>query len=134
MNDTVVVDTSALLAILFGEPDAATYAAAIAEAPRRWVGAFNRLEAEVVVLRRKGPAGLDALLALLQRHRFDTIALTPEQATLASSAYARYGKGLHPAGLNLGDCCAYALSRHSGHPLLFKGDDFPQTDVRSALP
>ena len=132
VRDTVVVDTSALLAILLGEEEAVAMAATLTAFAQRWISSFNRLEAEVVTGKRKGPAGTDALLALLHRHGVETIAFTPDHASAASVAYRRYGKGYHEAALNLGDCCAYALSHCSGHPLLFKGEDFARTDVEVA--
>jgi len=125
----VVIDTSALLAILFGEPEAEDFARAIADDPRPLVSACSVLESAVVLLVRKGVDGPSLLDALIQAARLRTVSMNADQAVIARSAYTRFGKGRHPAGLNLGDCCSYALARASGEPLLFKGKDFAQTDV-----
>ena len=127
----MVIDTSALLAILFGEPEAERIARAIAADGRRLVSAFTLLEASVVVEARKGEAGGRELDLLLHRASVDVVPLQTEQAEAARRAWRQFGKGRHPAGLNLGDCCAYALARHAGEPLLFKGDDFARTDVQA---
>lgn len=125
----MVIDTSALLAILFGEPEAEDFARAIADDPRPLVSACSVLESAVVLLVRKGVDGPSLLDALIQAARLRTVSMNADQAVIARSAYTRFGKGRHPAGLNLGDCCSYALARASGEPLLFKGKDFAQTDV-----
>jgi ribonuclease VapC len=125
----MVIDTSALLAILLNEEDAEQYAERIASDPKRILSAVSHLEASIVIMARKGPAGGRELDILLHRSRIETVSFTAEQADVAREAWFRYGKGRHPAALNLGDCCSYALSRVSGHPLLSKGDDFAQTDV-----
>ncbi len=129
----MVLDASAILAILFKEPERDTFATAISDAGVRLVSSVNAFEAAVVVLARKGPAGLRELDLLFHVAGVETVPFTEEHVRLAREAYERYGKGRHPAGLNLGDCCAYALSRHSAEPLLFKGDDFGRTDVLSAV-
>jgi ribonuclease VapC len=129
----MVVDTSAVLAILFGEPEREAFASSISEAGVRIVGTPNALEASIVVLARKGPAGLRELDLLLHAAGIDLVDFTGEHLALAREGYQRFGKGRHPAALNFGDCCAYALSIHSGEPLLFKGDDFARTDVRTAI-
>ena len=129
----MVVDTSALIAILFGEPEAERFARAISEDTRSLVSSFTVFETAVVVLVRKGVDGPPLLDALLRTARLETVSMTADQAEIARSAYARYGKGRHPAGLNLGDCCSYALARASGEPLLFKGQDFAQTDIDAAV-
>ncbi|GAB6040779.1 type II toxin-antitoxin system VapC family toxin [Endothiovibrio diazotrophicus] len=127
----MVIDTSALIAILLHEPDAAPLARTIAAAPKRLLGALSLLEAGIVIEAKKGEEGARQLDLLIHRAGIEVIAMNDEQAELARIAWRRYGKGRHPARLNLGDCCAYALSRHSGEPLLFKGDDFPHTDVQA---
>ena len=129
----MVIDTSAILAVLFKEPERDRFAAAISSASVRLVGSVNAFESAVVVLSRKGPAGLRELDLLFHVASIETIPFTDEHLRLAREAYQRYAKGRHPAGLNLGDCCAYALSRHSGEPLLFKGDDFARTDVQTVI-
>ena len=125
----MVIDTSALLAILLEEAEAEDFAQAIAGDPKRLVSAFSVLEAAVVLHSRKGPAGGRELDLLLHAASATIVSFDAEQSTLARAAYETFGKGRHPAALNLGDCCSYALSRWSGEPLLFKGGDFSKTDV-----
>jgi ribonuclease VapC len=129
----MVIDTSALVAILLGEPDAAVFSSAIADAPKRLVSAFCALEAAIVVESKKGEPGGRELDLLLHKARVEILPVSEEQFELARQAWRDFGKGRHPAGLNIGDCCSYALSKYSGEPLLFKGDDFSKTDVQSAL-
>ncbi len=129
----MVVDASAVLAILFNEPERDRFARAVADAGVRLLGAVNALEAAVVVGARKGPAGGRELDLLLHHADIEIVDFDHAKWRLAREAYDRFGKGKHPAGLNLGDCCAYALARHAGEPLLFKGTDFPRTDVTAAL-
>ncbi|MDP6580654.1 MAG: type II toxin-antitoxin system VapC family toxin [Vicinamibacterales bacterium] len=129
----MVIDASALLAILFGEPERDEFARAVAAAGVRLVGAVNAFEAAVVVAARKGPEGSRELDLLFYGTGIEVVSFTETQLRLAREAYSHFGKGRHPAGLNLGDCRAYALARHAGEPLLFKGDDFPQTDVSAAV-
>ena len=133
MTGEVVIDTSALCAVLLGEPEADEMMTCLAGSSIRWLSAFSHLESSVVIAARKGQAGLLDLDALLQRLRIEVIPFTAEQALLAREAHERFGRGHHPAGLNLGDCCSYALSRYSGYPLLYKGADFSRSDVRAAL-
>jgi len=125
----MVVDTSALIAILLQEPEAHTFAVALQNASVRLVSAVSALEASIVIEARKGPSGGRDLDLLLHRANAELVAFTAEQSEIARNAYRKYGKGLHPAGLNFGDCCAYALAKVSGEPLLAKGADFPKTDV-----
>lgn len=127
----MVIDSSALIAILLGEPEAEALAKAIASDPKRLVGAFTALEASIVIEAKKGEAGGRELDLLLHRARIEIVAVDAEQYEIARLAWRSYGKGRHPAGLNIGDCCSYALSKYSGEPLLFKGNDFNQTDVLS---
>ena len=129
----MVIDTSAVVAILFAEQDQRRYAEAIEAAPNRLVSAVTRVELAFVVEGRKGQAGRERLERFMALTSTDIVAVTPEQATLAIDAFRSYGKGRHPAGLNIGDCFSYALAMATGHPLLFKGNDFAQTDVASAL-
>lgn len=126
----MVIDTSALLAILLAEPEAELFAGAIAVDPRRLVSAVSSLEAAIVIRSRKGPAGVRELDLLTHSAGLSVVSFDEEQVQLARTAYESYGKGRHPAALNLGDCASYALARTSGEPLLCKGDDFPQTDVK----
>lgn len=126
----MVVDTSALIAILCGEPETEAFVRALADDPKKMISAFNALESAIVIEARKGEAGGRELDLLLHRARIEIIALNDDQVELALTAWRKYGKGNHPAGLNIGDCCAYALAKYSGEPLLFKGKDFSQTDIR----
>ncbi|HEX5078960.1 MAG TPA: type II toxin-antitoxin system VapC family toxin [Geminicoccaceae bacterium] len=125
----MVVDTSALLAVLFDEPEAEVFARAIARAEVSRISAANLLEAGIVAdCESDARTGrqLDALVADL-RLRIEPV--TAEQVGIARQAYLDFGRGNHPAKLNFGDCFAYALAKARGEPLLFKGDDFGQTDI-----
>jgi ribonuclease VapC len=126
----MVIDTSALLALLLAEEEAAAFSRAIAADPRRLVSAVSVLEAAIVIQSRKGPAAGRELDLLLHSAGMVVLSLDAEQVELARAAYDQFGKGRHRARLNLGDCCTYALARSSGEPLLFKGDDFSHTDLR----
>jgi ribonuclease VapC len=130
----MVVDTSALIAILFGEPDADRFVHALADAPIRLISAVTRVELSFVVEGRKGQAGRADLDRLLRDGAFEIAAVTPQQAEIAIAAFRRFGKGRHRAGLNIGDCFSYALAVATDRSLLFKGDDFVHTDVRQARP
>jgi ribonuclease VapC len=125
----MIIDTSALLAILFDEPDGLTVLRRTAEAPIRLMSSANAVEAWIVADRHANPAKGPALDALLETLGIDIVPVTVQHARLARTAYHTYGKGRHPAGLNFGDCFAYALVKATDLPLLFKGDDFGQTDV-----
>jgi ribonuclease VapC len=128
----MVVDSSALLAILLGETEAIAIATALANEPACVISAVSELETAIVTETRKGSEGLQHLKDLLVETAIETAPMSLEQVRLAREAYARFGKGRHPAGLNLGDCCSYALARERGEPLLFKGGDFSQTDIEVA--
>ena len=129
----MTIDSSALLAILLGEQEAEAIAASIAGHARRLMSAFSLLETGVAVEARKGEAGARELDVLLHKLGVEIVPLTPEQTELARTAWHTYGTGPHAAGLNIGDCCSYALSRYSGEPLLYKGEDFRKTDISSVL-
>lgn len=129
----MVIDTSALIAILFGESEARIFIRAIADDTRKLISAFNALETGIVVEARKGEAGGREFDLLLHRAQIEIVAMNADQAEFARTAWRKYGKGNHQAGLNIGDCCAYALSKFSGEPLLFKGNDFSQTDISPAI-
>jgi ribonuclease VapC len=129
----MVVDTSALIAILFGEPEALAFTRSIADESRKLMGVLNALETGIVVEARKGEAGGRELDLLIHRAQIEIVAMNADQAELARVAWRKYGKGNHPAGLNIGDCCAYALAKYSGEPLLFKGNNFSQTDIQAAI-
>ncbi len=130
----MVIDSSALLALLLGEPEAETLARAIASDPRRLAAAFSVLEAAIVIEAKKGESAGRELDLLLHRAHVDVVVMDAGQVELARTAWRRYGKGRHPAGLNIGDCCSYALARFTGEPLLFKGDHFSKTDIPRAIP
>jgi ribonuclease VapC len=130
----IVVDSSALVAILEKEDDAARYADAVQRADRLLVSALNVHETGMVLRIRRGSAAVSRMWRFLpQENDFEIIPFDETQAKEALSAFDRYGKGLHPkARLNLADCAAYALARTTRAPLLFKGDDFAATDVQLA--
>ena len=129
----MVIDTSALIAILLDEPEAEAFAKAIAADSRRLISAASALETAIVIEVRRGPAGGRELDLLLHRSRIEVVPLTASHYEIAREAWRRFGRGNHPARLNFGDCCAYALAQSSGEALLFKGNDFVMTDVRHAL-
>jgi len=124
----MVVDTSALIAILFDEPEKAAFAGLIDTAADPKVSAVTRVEAMMVYLgrRRNEPSDVLDLIDILG---LETVDVDRAQADRALDAFTRFGKGRHPARLNLGDCFAYALAATLNEPLLFKGDDFDKTDV-----
>lgn len=128
----MVIDSSALLAILLGEEEAVAMATSIAGDSKRLISAVSLLETAIVVEARKGPSGGRDLDLLLHSAQIEVAAMNREQALIAREAYRKFGKGRHRAKLNLGYCCSYALAKHSGEPLLFKGQDFPLTDVTVA--
>jgi ribonuclease VapC len=125
----MVIDTSALIAILSLEPEAEQFAAAIQDDPVRLVSAATLLECAIVIESRYGEPGGEKLDRLISTGSMKPEAVTYEQVMIARTAYRIYGKGRHPAGLNFGDCFAYALAKVTGEPLLFKGDDFSRTDI-----
>lgn len=130
----MIVDTSALVAILRAEYDAPSYAQAIATAVSRRMSAATFVEAGAVIDRDPDPVVRRQLDALIEAAAISIEPFDARQAGIARDAYRDFGKGSgHPAGLNLGDCFAYALAKSSGEPLLFKGDDFARTDVTPAL-
>lgn len=128
----MVLDSSAVVAVLFDEPERHDFVRRIAAAERRLISSVTLVEASVVVEARRGEAAGRELDLFLHRAMVGTVAVDEEQAQLARAAWRRYGKGRHPAGLNFGDVFAYALARATGEDLLFKGDDFSQTDVAAA--
>lgn len=127
----MIVDTSALLAVLLREEEAARFETLIAASLCR-MSAANVLEATMVLEGRAGEAAGRALDAFLASAEVATAPITLEQLEVARDAWRRYGKGNHPAALNFGDCFAYALASTTGESLLFKGNDFAQTDVEAA--
>lgn len=129
----MIIDTSAVLAILFDEQDSARYADATAGADQRAISAANFLEARIVIDNQLGPAAGRQLDALLARAEVEVAPVTREQAEIARQAYPDFGKDRHPARLDFGDCLAYALAKTANRPLLYKGDGFSRTDIASAL-
>lgn len=128
----MIIDASALVAIVLEEPEAERFSNAIAAAPVRRMAALNWLELQIVAESRGGPAGLSIAEQIVRQLGVEVLALDGPQLAAAHHAWRRFGKGRHPARLNLGDCCAYAASVTTGEPLLFKGDDFALTDVEAA--
>ncbi len=129
----MIVDTSAIMAILQKEPEAPAFGAALTEGARIAISAATLVELCVVAESRAGAAVWAEVEALMADAAIEVAPFTAEQAALAREGWRRFGKGRHPAGLNLGDCFAYALAQERGEPLLFKGEDFARTDVRRAL-
>jgi len=130
----MIVDPSAVVGILNGEPDAEALEDALVSARNRRMSAATLVELYVVVDGKRDPVRSARLDELLQRSDVEIVDLTKEQAHIARAAYRDFGKGSgHPARLNFGDCFAYALARATGEPLLFKGDDFGHTDLTSAV-
>ena len=125
----MVIDSSAIIAVLLDEANAADIARAIEASSQRPLSAANLLEASIVIESRKGEAGGRELDLLIYRAAIEIVAVDQDQAELARIAWRRFGKGRHPAGLNYGDCFAYALERTRELPLLFQGDDFSRTDI-----
>jgi ribonuclease VapC len=126
----IAVDTSALMAVLLDEPDAARCIDALAEAGRLLISAGTVAETLIVAARRgRGPA----MARLLEGLGFETISVTPAAARRIAAAYERWGKGVHPAGLNFGDCFAYEVAKEHDASLLYVGEDFARTDLQSVL-
>lgn len=125
----MVVDTSALIAILNDEPERPAFVAAVERDPSRLISAVSVIEASCVLENRFGEDAVDDLDLLLAKIGARVMPVTADDVTSVRAAYKRFGKGRHPAGLNFGDCFSYALAISTGEPLLFKGRDFTQTDV-----
>jgi ribonuclease VapC len=128
----MIVDTSALVAVLYGEPEAREFVERIRAADVCRISVANHVELSMVVESQLGPNGMRQADAFLRRAGVVVEPVTIEQGDLARQAFLDFGKGRHKAGLNLGDCFAYALARATGEALLFKGDDFALTDIRRA--
>lgn len=130
-EDEVAVDSSVFVALINREPDAERLVVVLRSKRRRYMSAGNYLECAMVADGRfGGRAQLDGWLA---RERVEVTPVDLHLARIAADAFAQFGKGRHPAGLNFGDCFAYALAKSLNAPLLFKGDDFARTDIASAL-
>jgi ribonuclease VapC len=130
----MIVDTSAVLAVLLGEGEADDFAESILKSDRCEMSAVSFVEASIVAESNGGDGGVRQLDAFLRTAGITIEPVSEEHALAARQAYSDYGKGRHPAGLNFGDCFSYALAKISGEPLLFKGSDFRRTDVAAAIP
>lgn len=129
----IVVDTSALVAMLFREAEAVEFAGIIDTQDRALVGAPTAFEFRLVVRGQANDAVYEEALALLATSPIELVPFGPDHIDCAARAFIDYGKGRHPARLNFGDCLTYALAKTLDVPLLYKGEDFSQTDLRSAL-
>lgn len=129
----MIVDSSALAAILFGEDDAPFFIEALSRPERKYLSAVSRLEIFLVVESRKGPAGTRALIELLAQADIEVLPFDASLAEVAFDAWRRWGRGNHPAGLNMGDCASYALARVTNQKLLYKGNDFSLTDISTVV-
>jgi ribonuclease VapC len=125
----MVLDTSAILAILQDEPERRKFNEAIEAAETRSLSTATFVECSMILESRYGPDGVRDLDLFIAKAQVSLIPVDEEQANWARAAFRKYGKGRHPAGLNFGDCFSYALAHALSEPLLFKGNDFPQTDV-----
>jgi ribonuclease VapC len=130
----MIIDTSALLAILFDEPERRAFNEAIEAAETRLMSAATLVEVSIVIESRFGAEGLRDLDLFIELADIEIAAVDSEQAYAARRGFSRFGKGRHPAGLNYGDCFAYALATVLGEPLLYKGDDFSRTDITAFVP
>lgn len=128
----LAVDTSAITAILLAEPEAAALVRALSAASRPGLCAANRTELLIVIQARLGDQGVVRARQFLRVQQIETVVLDETLADIAADAYGRFGKGRHPAGLNFGDCFAYASAHRADVPLLYEGGDFAMTDVRRA--
>lgn len=129
----MILDTSALLAILLREPEADDFIERILTSDDCLISAVSFVEASIVAESSGGDGGIRQLDAFLRTAGISIEPVSPEQAMAARQAYSDFGKGRHPAGLNLGDCFSYALAKISGDLLLFKGRDFGRTDILAAV-
>lgn len=128
----MVIDTSAVVAILFDEPERLDFNRHISRSATRLLSPVNRVELTCVIEGRKGMAGRSDLERFIDEAGLEVVSIDGAHADLACEAFRRFGKGRHPAALNIGDCFAYALAKATGEPLLYKGDDFTRTDITSA--
>jgi ribonuclease VapC len=129
----MIIDTSALVGILDQEPDAERLVRAIARASERILSAATLVETGIVMQTRRGDEAARDLDLLLAKFDVEIVPVSAKQADIARKAFRRFGRGRHPARLNFGDCFAYALAKDKSGPLLFKGNDFTQTDISAAL-
>jgi len=129
----MIVDSSALICVLFNEPEAPAFVRAMDQALVLRIGAPLYLESCIVAATRHGPLVLQDLAQLVRASNIEIVPFTKAAAYTASDAFMKYGKGRHPAALNFADCMSYALAKTEVMPLLFKGDDFRLTDVEPAI-
>ena len=130
----MIIDSSAIVAIVRDEPDASALSETLLRAGRVRISAATYLETSIVVEARRDPVAVRVVDTILDRFGIELEAFTAEHAEIARAAYRDFGRGSgHPARLNFGDCISYALAKATGEPLLYKGDDFGHTDIRSAL-
>jgi ribonuclease VapC len=125
----MTLDTSAVVAIIRGEPEKPEFISLLEQSTRRLISTVSVLEATMVLEAPKGDEASDILDTFLRRASIEIVPFDQDQLTEARAAFRRFGKGRHRAGLNFGDCASYALAQWSGEPLLFKGSDFSSTDV-----
>lgn len=130
----MVIDSSAIVAILLGEADEPWLIDMISQAARKLISAATVLECAIVLESRRGESAGRDLDVFLHRGGIEIVSVTPEQIEIARACFRRYGKGRHPAGLNFGDCFSYSLAKLSGEPLLAKGQDFTLTDISMVKP
>jgi ribonuclease VapC len=128
----VIVDGSAIIAILLKEPGYKRLRDGLTGAEQAVIGAPTVVESSMVLCARLGRAGKTLLARFLEEAEIEVVEFTADHWTVAADAFIRYGKGMHPAGLNLGDCMTYAVAKLAGEPLLCLGDDFPATDLELA--
>jgi ribonuclease VapC len=130
----MIVDSSALVAILRFEPERVSFATMLDKAAELHMSAATYLELSIVIDSRRDPVVSQEIDELIEKFKIKIEPVTAEQAKIARQAYRNFGKGSgHPAGLNFGDCFSYALARDKREPMLWKGDDFGHTDLRAAL-
>lgn len=133
MSRAIVVDTSAIVAIIEAEPEAPAFELALEQAQTKTVAAPSVIEAMMVLSRKRGADSANVVMGMLRAFEIQVVAFDEHFIPVAFNAFLRFGKGRHPAGLNFGDCFSYALAHSRGEPLLFKGQDFSATDLISVV-
>lgn len=128
----MIIEPSAIVAIIYGEPEEKAFLNLITSTPNCFLASPSYLELSIVLGSRYGDIGIEKLDLLLKELSITVVPFTPEQAKLASEAFLKFGKGRHPAKLNMAHCFSYGLAKAMGQPLLFKGNDFSQTDIAKA--
>ena len=129
----MIIDSSALLAVILNEADEGRYLTVMLDTPALKMSAANWVETAIVVDRRGDPVASDRFEELIAELRIEIVPITANVAYRARSAHTDFGRGRHPAALNYGDCFSYAIAKIAREPLLFKGNDFSQTDIEPAL-